>query len=418
MSKLEEKIKALLETRVVSEDDTILESVEELDEAKVKVEKDGDVEVDTDKKGDDQDPKAEDDSAEGEDNQDSDEGETDVAKDKAKVNEGSDPFGSLDSAGSDESGSAKTSKIKAGQSRKDASGGKLSDNVSADKQDDAGDNAKIQKGASQKDSGGKLSDGTTGSGVDAANARNNVDKQSVKEHMDALFSGETLSEEFKTKAETIFEAAVSAAAQSRIDMLEEEYQTRIDEQAEEMQKALSEAVEEVQSELVESIDGFLNYMVEQWIEENKIALERGMKLEMVDSFIDGLKTLFAEHYVDMPEEKLDVVETQAKQIDDLAEMVDSLSDKNDALLEELVILKKASIFEDVAEELTRVEAEKFIDLCEGVEFTTEDEFKQKVTTIMESYFPKNRESVIEEETAVADDAIAMYASKITKNIRF
>jgi hypothetical protein len=159
-------------------------------------------------------------------------------------------------------------------------------------------------------------------------------------------------------------------------------------------------------------------MVEQWIEENKIALERGMKLEMVDSFIDGLKTLFAEHYVDMPEEKLDVVETQAKQIDDLAEMVDSLSDKNDALLEELVILKKASIFEDVAEELTRVEAEKFIDLCEGVEFTTEDEFKQKVTTIMESYFPKNRESVIEEETAVADDAIAMYASKITKNIRF
>lgn len=422
MSKLEDKIKALLETKDVSEEDTILESVEELEEGnKVKMDKDGEVEVDNDSDKD-EDKSEPDGNEDGEDTDDDGDGkdsddETEVAKDKTKVNEGSDPFGALDSAGADEAGSSKTAKIKAGASKKDAAPGVLDADTGADQQDDAGDNAKIQKGMSQKDSGGKITDGATGSGVDAANAKNAVVTQPMKEHMDALFAGEELSEEFKTKTATLFEAAVSAAASARIAELEEEYQTRVDEQAEEMQKALTEAVEEVQSELVENIDGFLNFMVEQWIEENKVALERGMKLEMVDSFIDGLKTLFAEHYVDMPEEKLDVVETQAKEIDDLAEMVDALSDKNDSLIEELVALKKAAVLESVGENLTKVEADKFVGLCEGVEFTTEDEFKQKVQTIKEAYFPKGRE-VVSEETEASDNVVAQLASKITKNIRF
>lgn len=407
MSKLEDKIKALLETKAVAEEDAILESVEELEEGnKVKMDKDGEVEVDNETKDEDksepdgdEDGEDKDDDGDGKDSdEDESDDETEVAKDKAKVNEGSDPFGALDSAGSDEAGSAKTAKIKAGATKKDAAPGVLDADIGGDAQDDAGDNAKIQKGMDQKDTGGKLPE--------------------IKEHMTALFSGEELSEEFKAKTEAIFEAAVSAAAASRIAELEEEYQTRIDEQAEEMQKALTEAVEEVQSELVENIDGFLNYMVEQWIEDNKVALERGMKLEMVDSFIDGLKTLFAEHYVDMPEEKLDVVEEQAKQIDDLAEMVDDLTTKHDSLIEELVALKKEAILESVSEELTKVEADKFANLCEGVEFTTENEFKQKVQTIKESYFPKGRESVNEQTEVATDDVVAQYASKITKNIRF
>jgi len=417
------------------------ESIEELDEETIKTkggavitdEDDSDDKTDPDQDGDD------DSSEEGDTDDDSDE-DTDVSKgsgetkkNKAEVKEGTDPFGDLVNTDSSETGGAKTSKLKVGMGRKDGSVYKLPATPTTGKQDDNGDNARLKSGLGKKDTGGKISDGETGTDETNADSARNLSgtpeqkgaaKNPIGEHMEALFAGEELSEEFQSKAATIFEAAVQAVAQEHIDTLQEEYAQEILRLEEEQQQLVEAAVEEVRDNLVDQVDGFLNFVVEQWVEENQVALESGMKVELVNGFIDGLKTLFSEHYVDIPEDKLDVIEEQSAEIDALSETTNILASQVDDLETELVSLKSQLVFESVSDELTDMQAEKFLELVENVEFTTVEEYTEKLETLKESYFPQSRssnsinETVSETSPVETTKVMDSYVDAVAKNLKF
>lgn len=199
-----------------------------------------------------------------------------------------------------------------------------------------------------------------------------------EEAISALFSGETLTEEFKLKAEAIFEAAVEQVAEAKVQELQEEYQLQ-----------LTEAIDEVKGELVEQIDGYLDYVIEQWMEDNAVALESGIKVEMASSFMDGMKTLFEEHYIDVPESKVDVIEEQANQISELENELAEAKEEAEKAINETQILKCEAIIVEHQTGLSAIEAEKLYSLAENIEFDTEEEFSSKVKSLKESYFPKN-----------------------------
>jgi hypothetical protein len=227
--------------------------------------------------------------------------------------------------------------------------------------------------------------------------------KSMAEDVDALFNGESLSEEFKTKATTIFEAAVNA----RIDTIVEEMMTEND-------AILSEAVEAIQEEMSKQVDEYLNYVVEQWMEDNKVAIETGLRAELVDDFISGLKNLFAEHYIDIPEEKVEVAETLAARVAELEESVTTLASDADAkitaLTEELNEAKKNESIRKICEGLTETQIAKMKSLAEGVEFTTEGEFNDKLAVIRENYFPvgkvKSEVKTLQETTVSEEQEVA------------
>jgi hypothetical protein len=227
--------------------------------------------------------------------------------------------------------------------------------------------------------------------------------KSMAEDVDALFNGESLSEEFKTKATTIFEAAVNA----RIDTIVEEMMTEND-------AILSEAVEALQEEMSKQVDEYLNYVVEQWMEDNKVAIETGLRAELVDDFISGLKNLFAEHYIDIPEEKVEVAETLAARVAELEESVTTLASDADArisaLTEELNEAKKNESIRKICEGLTETQIAKMKSLAEGVEFTTEGEFNDKLAVIRENYFPvgkvKSEVKTLQETTVSEEQEVA------------
>lgn len=423
MAGLEDKIRALMEAK--GEETLDEQSIEDLEEAKLKMNKDGSAEVDSDdeKESDDQ----EDDSEE-----ESDDGETDVSKDAgavkkngADVQEETSAPGQTKSvvAGSDESKDSKQSKLKVGLGKKEAAGAKLTDTASADAKDDNGDNSRLEAGLSKKETNGKVTDGVNTQTTDAANAKNNVQ---TNEAMTALFAGEELSEEFQSKAKVIFEAAVEQAAAERIESLEEEYAQKIVELHEQQQLQIEEAVAEVTEGLVEEVDGFLNYVVEQWVDENQVAVESGMKAELVNSFIDGMKKVFKEHYVEIPDDKLNIVEEQDSQIEELAKELLAVSEANDALAQELDALKSELVFESVSSDLTAVQKEKFATLVENVEFTTEEEFVAKLDTLKKSYFSAGKEIAesvqlsegTTEVTPETEETMSKYISALGKPIRF
>jgi hypothetical protein len=429
MATLEEKIKQLMEAK---QEEELLseESIEELEEKETITTKGGATITD-----DDSDEDKEDDSEESDEDQDESGDETEVSQDagetkknKIDVKEGTDPFGKLDSNGGDSAGDAgKNAKLKSGQGRKDeptGAAGKLEGTPTTGKTDDNGDNARLKSGLGKKETNGKLTGPSAGGSENPESAKNNVDKNpvGVKEHMTALFDGEELSEEFQSKAATIFEAAVEQVAATRVEALQEEYALEIVRLQEEQQQQVAEAVETVRDDLVEQVDGFLNLVVEQWIEENQVALESGMKVELVNNFIDGLKTLFKENYVDIPEDKLDVIEEQSAEIAALAEGSEKLVEHVAELEAELASIKSALVFESVADELTDVQAEKFKGLVENVEFTTVEEYTEKLETLRESYFPQGRtapvetisESVTTEDTPVMD----FYVAAVAQNLKF
>jgi hypothetical protein len=243
-------------------------------------------------------------------------------------------------------------------------------------------------------------------------------KGSMKEDVDALFNGESLSEEFRTKATTIFEAAV----QSRVDSILEDVMAEND-------KVLTEAVDALKDEIAGQVDEYLNYVVEQWVEENKVAVETGLRAELVDDFIGGLKNLFAEHYIEIPEEKVDVAEELAARVAELEESVAKSTEETSAtiasLTEQLNAAKKNEAIRKICEGLTEVQIEKMKSLAEGVEFTTEGEFDNKLATIRENYFPSKtnvksevkalQETAVEEpEVAEVSGMMAHYVKAITK----
>ena len=202
----------------------------------------------------------------------------------------------------------------------------------------------------------------------------------VKEDVEALMNGEdNLSEEFKVKAATIFEAAIKSKVAGEIDRLEEEYATN-----------LQEAKETAKSELTEKVDSYLNYVVEEWMKENELAIEKGVKGEIAEDFITGLKQLFEDHYIDIPDEKYNVLDAQATEIEELKGKLNEETKKVIELNKEVGENTKASIFESVSDSLADSEQEKFKGLVESVEYEDADSYKQKLETIKESYFVKEK----------------------------
>jgi hypothetical protein len=198
----------------------------------------------------------------------------------------------------------------------------------------------------------------------------------IKSQLDSIF-GEDLSEEFRTKATSIFEAAVIA----RVNNEMEKVTSKLEEQT-------ATQLVEFKEALVEKVDGYLNYVVEQYMEENKLAVESGLRTEIAEDFIQGMKTLFKEHFIEVPEEKYDVLEEMQTKSEDLQSKLDESITQSIELAKELNALKAASILDEQTKDLAATEAEKLKKLVEGVDFDSEDLYREKVSVIKENYFPK------------------------------
>lgn len=202
-----------------------------------------------------------------------------------------------------------------------------------------------------------------------------INKEKMKEDMDALMSGEELSEEFVSKATTIFEAAVVARAEEVIAEAEAALQEQFD-----------VAVEEIKEDLAAKVDDYLNYMVEEWMKENQIAIEKGLRAEIVEDFIGGLRNLFVEHYIDIPADKVDVVEELTTKVEELEASLNEEINRGVELVKSLNEQKKIEAIYTACEGLSQTQVEKLKSLAENVEFTTEEEFASKLSTLKESYF--------------------------------
>jgi hypothetical protein len=204
---------------------------------------------------------------------------------------------------------------------------------------------------------------------------------SIEEDVNALLSGEELSEEFQEKARTIFEAALRSKVGEIKEALEEQYAV-----------ALAEEVEEIKTELAERVDSYLEYVSDEWFSENALAIESGLKTEMTESFLQGMKGLFEEHYVSIPEDKYDVLESMVDKLDDMETKLNEQIEKNISLNKRLAESVADGIFEEISEGLAATQKEKLASLSESVEFESEKEYREKLETLRESYFPSRTSS--------------------------
>ena len=237
----------------------------------------------------------------------------------------------------------------------------------------------------------------------------------VKEDVEALVEGEELSEEFKEKAATIFEAAVKSKIRSEIERIEEESKSEKETE-----------METFKEEMTEKVDTYLNYVVEEWTKENELAIERGLKGEIAEDFISGLKQLFEDHYIDVPDEKYDVLEAQSEKISELEEKLNEAIQKSVDLTSSNEKLVREQVISEVSEDLADTEIEKFKSLTQDVDFGDEDSFREKLDTLKESYFPKAQPSSTSDETfgdedgstaqdVDTTDAMKSYMSAISRN---
>ena len=243
--------------------------------------------------------------------------------------------------------------------------------------------------------------------------KSSEDSLDIKSDVDALIGDSDLSEEFKQKAATIFEAAIKSKVKAEAQRLEGEYETK-----------LKENTESHKAEMVEKVDSYLNYVVEEWMKENQIAIERGIKGEIAEDFIGGLKKLFEDHYIDVPDEKYNVLEDQASKIEELEKKLNESIEKNVELNKANGELKRQDIIDETSEDLADTAKEKFNKLAEEVEYSNEDDFRTKVKTIKESYFGKKEVKENDEIDNVAagessdsgdlSNAMAAYAAAISK----
>ena len=232
----------------------------------------------------------------------------------------------------------------------------------------------------------------------SANSNANKNSLNMKEDVEEMFVGTDLSEEFKDKATTLFEAAVNARATLEIARLEEEFETAYEERLEEEVASIVENVET-------NLDTYLDYIVEKWMEDNQVAIESSLRNEIMEEFIGGLKGLFAEHYIDVPEEKVDVIEAMAQKIETLENALNESINDTIELKSVLAEAKMSSLIDELSEGLTMSQAEKFAALAEGVSFDGNfNSYKSKLEMVKETYFSmKPRTSNIEEETFESDD---------------
>jgi len=228
----------------------------------------------------------------------------------------------------------------------------------------------------------------------------------VEEDMTALFSGEELSEEFQDKARTIFEAAINSRVASIAEDLKKENEVKI-----------SEEIESVKSKLVERVDSYLEYVADEWLKENALAVEHGLKSEMTESFLGGMRKLFEEHYVSIPEDKYDVVENMVTKLDEMETKLNEQIERNVGLNKRLAESTADGIVSQVAEGLALSQKEKLTTLAESVEFESEESYREKLETLKESYFGQSvqketSEQVLNEEAQAQDytGAMAQYMS--------
>ena len=211
--------------------------------------------------------------------------------------------------------------------------------------------------------------------VDADEVEETIAEYDMEEDVNALLGGEELSEEFRAKAKTIFEAAINSKVAAIQQSIEEEYAEK-----------LSEQIEEAKADLAERVDSYLEYVADEWFEENSLAVENGLKTEMTESFLEGMKSLFEEHYVSIPEDKYDVLESMVEKLDDMETKLNEQIEKNMGLNKRLAESVADGILESVSDGLASTQKEKLASLAESVEFESEEEYREKLETLKESYF--------------------------------
>lgn len=257
-------------------------------------------------------------------------------------------------------------------------------------EDTPGNGTRKQKRGEISPTGGKASPvggGAQDGVINQGNSKISQPPQVTAEDIDiaddvaAIFEGSDLSEDFKYKAHAIFEAAVVAKVNEKLAEISEELEVQYNE-------ALLEQVDDLNNK----IDSYLNYVVEQWMEENRLAVTTGIRGEIAESFLTGLKTLFEDHYVDIPEEKVDVVDDLASRVEELEADLAEEIERNVSLNEQISQYERELTFDDVVEGLTQTQVAKLEALAEGVDFTTADEFRERLETLRESYFPSRRGS--------------------------
>ena len=247
----------------------------------------------------------------------------------------------------------------------------------------------------------------------------NSEDVDVGEDIKKIFEGTDLSEEFTEKATTLFEAAVVSKINESVELL-----------ASQAEIALQEQIDQINEELTEKVDAYLDYVVEEWMEENKLAVERGVKSELVDDFLSGLRNLFAEHYIDIPEEKVDVVEELTDKVEELTASLNEEIEKNISLKKEFTGTKRQQIVSAVSKGLSENQADKLASLSEGVDYVDEDDFASKLETIKETYFGDKEAftestsitgvdeaiDLTEETDEVTDPTMSAYASVIARQV--
>jgi len=249
-------------------------------------------------------------------------------------------------------------------------------------------------------------------GAEAAEVADIEYQADFSQDLNALISDEaTLSEEFKSKAETIFEAAIKSKLSEEIDRLEAKYE-----------EELAEEISSTKSDLVEKVDSYLNYVVEQWMEDNQVAIQNGLRAEIAENFMEGLKGLFQESYIEVPESKIDLVDDLADTVEELEESLNATTAKAIELSEELEDYKRDAIIREHSRDLAETQVEKLKSLVEDVDFEDEETFGQKVATVKESYFTKKateatditEESDDDESPVITSDTMSQYLNAIKK----
>lgn len=236
--------------------------------------------------------------------------------------------------------------------------------------------------------------GKEGDAVPSGAAAKNKASISMKEDLDEVFSeDETLSEEFKEKASTIFESIVEARVNLEVSKLQEEFEALEEELVEKYNEALEEESAEIFEDVTEKLNSYLDHIVETWLEENKLAVENSIRLEIAENFMESLKNVFAEHYVEVPEERFDIIGEMKAQIEELTEKLNESLDKNIELEEAVNEATKNTIIDEASEDLAETQVEKLKSLTEGLEFVDADTFAKKVAIIKESHFNKKSTKV-------------------------
>ena len=273
----------------------------------------------------------------------------------------------------------------------------------------------VNSGEGKQDPMPKLEGGKDMSGKSTSRGGGDAMPKLSKEELDvsadinALVNGEELSEEFKEKATTIFTAAVSSRIDEETTRLEEHYAAQLNEQ-----------LDVIKEEMSTKVDSFLNYIVEQWISDNKLAVDEGIRTEIAESFMSALKGVFTEHYMEIPEEKYNMVEGMTNKLDEMETKLNEQIEKNVELNSALGEFVKESIVVEVSQGLADTQKEKLSSLAEGVEFTAEETYREKIETIKENYFPKTQvnESVEASEPIIEKEVPAHMASYVNAIARY